>query len=134
MRRAREQKGLDEEIALLRVMLRRLVDKTRDSDEETAKQSAKSKNGDEEKVRQSGKSRDNTERKRQKPIDEGLVLSVINTLGRALLAQARTGGADPDAAAGRLRAALKQLGLILGEDGNEGPETTRNGKHVGEEG
>jgi hypothetical protein len=79
MKRARREKGLDEEIALLRVRLKQFVE--------------------------------------QEQPDEGLILSTVNTIGRALMAQARIRGLDPAAAGARMRAAMRQLGTILKEDG-----------------
>jgi transposase len=48
--------------------------------------------------------------------DEGLILSTIDTLGRALMAQARLRSADPATAAGRARAVIRHLGGILKEE------------------
>jgi hypothetical protein len=50
------------------------------------------------------------------PIDEGLILSAVNALGRAMMAQARIQGVDPGDASKRMAAAIRQLGLFLEED------------------
>ncbi len=48
--------------------------------------------------------------------DEGLILSTVNVLGRALMAQARLRGSAPAVAGSRARAVLRQLGSYLKEE------------------
>jgi hypothetical protein len=78
MKRARRERGLEDEIALLRVKLKQFVE--------------------------------------QEQPDEGLILSAINTLGRALMAQARLQGASPATARLRTQAVVRQLGAYLKEE------------------
>jgi hypothetical protein len=51
--------------------------------------------------------------------DEGLILSAVNTLGRALMAQARLRGAAPAEVRVRLRAVMRQLGTYVKEGVDE---------------
>ncbi len=48
--------------------------------------------------------------------DEGLILSAVNTLGRALMAQARLRGVDSASAGVRARGVIRQLGDYLKEE------------------
>jgi hypothetical protein len=55
----------------------------------------------------------------QEQPDEGLILSTVNTLGRALMAQARLRGATPAVARARAQAVIRRLGGILKEEADD---------------